>query len=248
MLPLNVVVGQIWGLAARILFCGWYSVSEGGHRISDKQKRTGWLLLGSKIRRVGLFIGICLLMGSTVILFQSSAQGMSSVVEKLPSVAGTSDGDAAALVNDAYILGSGDKVRVTVFGHEDLSGEFDIDGRGTIAMPLIGDIVLGGGDIRQGEAAVIGKLSPVYLKNPRVNLEVLNYRPFYILGEVKRPGSYPFVDGLTMIQAVALAGGFTYRAKKDDIELTRNDREKTTVMHSTPVLPGDVIDVPERYF
>ncbi len=150
-----------------------------------------------------------------------------------------------------YTTGSGDKIRINVFGHADLSGQFLIDGSGTISLPLIGDVRVGGMNVRQIEKAVYARLVPDYLKNPKVNVEVLNYRPFYILGEVKRPGSYPYVNGMTVITAVALGGGYTYRARENDIFITRAkdpSRKKLPAGKNTVVMPGDVVQVPERFF
>ena len=100
------------------------------------------------------------------------------------SAAVTPDGEPAG-----YTLGTGDKVRVTVFGEENLSGEFEIDSTGKISMPLVGDVRIGGLPPRDAEKAIADTLSQGYLANPRVNVEVLNYRPFYIIGEVNTPGS-----------------------------------------------------------
>ncbi len=150
-----------------------------------------------------------------------------------------------------YKLGSGDRIGVTVFRHPDLSGQFEIDGAGMIALPLIGGVAVGGLTLAQAEAAMVDALSPDYLKNPRISLEVLNYRPFYIIGEVKAPGSYPFVNGITVLNAVAIAGGFTYRARENRVTIIRADDpeyEKTRVTPDTVVLPGDMIEIPERFF
>ena len=112
----------------------------------------------------------------------------------------------------------GDQVRVTVFRHEDLSGEFEVDGEGFFAMPLVGEILSAGLTARQLENEIEIRLKGGgYLVNPQVSIEVLNYRPFYIIGEVNNPGSYQYVNGMTVINAVALAGGFSYRADQDDI-------------------------------
>jgi len=150
-----------------------------------------------------------------------------------------------------YMLGAGDEVRVTVFGQDDLSGTFQVDGSGTISLPLIGKVKAGGRTVRETEIAIVGRLKPDYLKNPRVSLEVMNYRPFYIIGEVKKPGSYPYVNGMTVVNAIALGGGYTYRARENNIYLTRakdQERKKQPASHDTLVLPGDIIEVPERYF
>jgi len=150
-----------------------------------------------------------------------------------------------------YRLGPGDSLRVTVFGHDDLSGTFEIDGGGNISLPLIGTVTAGGLNLRELERAIVDALKPDYLKNPRVNIQVTNYRPFYILGEVKSPGSYPYVSGMTVVNAVALAGGYTYRAKKNHVLITRaNDpeRRREKVPTTMVVLPGDIIRVEERFF
>ena len=150
-----------------------------------------------------------------------------------------------------YRLGTGDRLKITVFGHNDLSGTFEISGEGSISIPLIQTVMAKGLTLDQLEAAIIDKLRPDYLKKPNVSIEVLNYRPFYILGEVKKPGSYPFVNGVTIVKAIALAGGFTYRANKDEFLITRADdetRKKVSSSQNTIVLPGDIIQVKERFF
>ena len=159
---------------------------------------------------------------------------------------------AAAVADDSiYRLGNGDKIRVTVFGEEDLSGTFVVDGKGMVAMPLIGEVALGGLALREAERLVVEKLLDGFLKQPQVGIEVLNFRPFYILGEVKQPGSYPYVDGMTVLNAVALAGGFTYRANKERIVVTRaadSEQREQEVEPGVRVFPGDMIRIKERFF
>lgn len=160
-------------------------------------------------------------------------------------------GIQAQTLSDTYKLNTGDKIRVTVFGHPDLSGEFEIDAEGMVILPLIRSIEVKGRSARDVEEAIADALSPDYLKNPRVSAEILTFRPVYVLGEVERPGSYPYTNGLTVIESVALAGGFTYRARKKRITVTRGsdpDKEKIKVDANTVILPGDVIEVPERRF
>lgn len=150
-----------------------------------------------------------------------------------------------------YQLGSGDQIRVTVYGEEDLSGEFEIDGTGVVSLPLIGAVRVGGVELDRAESLIVEKLAGGYLISPRVSIEVLNYRPFYILGEVKEPGSYPFVNGMTILNAVALASGFTYRAQEKKITITREingAKTKLDANDETLVRPGDIIRVPERFF
>ena len=151
----------------------------------------------------------------------------------------------------AYRLGTGDKVRVTVFNEKDLSGDFDVNDQGLIALPLIGQVQVGGLTLSQSQELITQKYGKDYLVNPRINVEVLNYRPFFILGEVKNPGSYPFVNGMTVVNAVALAGGYTPRANKNHIVMKRAANPSAgeqEVPEDGTVLPGDIIRVPERFF
>jgi polysaccharide export outer membrane protein len=150
-----------------------------------------------------------------------------------------------------YRLGAGDQVRVTVFRHVDLSGDFQLDGEGYFAMPLVGEILGGGLSARQLESEIEKRLKEGgFLVNPQVGIEVLNYRPFYIIGEVNNPGSYQYVNGMTVINAVALAGGFTYRADQSDIVINRGGSQGPEVeaLLDSQVLPGDIINVTERFF
>jgi polysaccharide export outer membrane protein len=151
----------------------------------------------------------------------------------------------------AYKLGTGDKVHVIIFNEPDLSGDFDVNDRGLIALPLIGNIEVQGKTLSEVQALVTKRYEAEYLVNPRVSVEVLNYRPFFIIGEVRNPGSYPYVNGMTVINAIALAGGYTPRAAKDRILLKRTAGDaarEQRVPEDGAVLPGDVITVPERFF
>lgn len=148
-------------------------------------------------------------------------------------------------------LAPGDKVRMTVFGEEDMSGEFEIDSTGALAVPLVGEVQAKGLTPRDLEKRVAAKLNEGYLVNARVNIEVLNFRPFFILGEVNKPGSYPWANDMTVINAVALGGGYTPRAKVGSVTLRRaNDPERNEVVvpEETKIFPGDVIRVEERFF
>jgi polysaccharide export outer membrane protein len=150
-----------------------------------------------------------------------------------------------------YVLGTGDKLRVVVFGHEDLSGEFEIDSAGRLSLPLIRDVGAAGMTTEELAQSITARLKPDYLKNPKVNVEVINYRPFYIMGEVANPGSYPYVNDMTVLTAVAVAGGFTYRASKDKIYLVREsetEQERIRVTTETMLQPGDLVEVKERFF
>lgn len=176
-----------------------------------------------------------------------AALGAMVAVSGLPATAALAqEQDTKAL----YRLDTGDKLRITVFGEEELSGEFEVDDSGSISLPLIGEVPAATKSVRELERAVAKQLADGYLVNPRVSIEVLNYRPFYILGEVEKPGKYPYVNGMTVLNAVAVAGGYTYRARKEQIIVVRGGKngEEITARESTPVLPGDIVRVPERLF
>lgn len=150
-----------------------------------------------------------------------------------------------------YRLGAGDKLRIIVFGEDSLTGEFFVSGTGKISFPLIGDVDALGKTIPELQRAIEAKLADGYLKQPKVSAEVLNYRPFYILGEVMKPGEYPFTNGLTVLNAVATAQGFTYRADKHKVFIRRASTTEETsepLTPNTPVEPGDTIRIGERFF
>jgi len=160
-----------------------------------------------------------------------------------PPPAAAQDGD--------YLLGSSDKVRVTVYGEPTLSGEFFVTGSGVVSLPLIGEVKAAGLSLSQFQQAVQASLSDGYLKDPRVSAEVLTFRPFYILGEVSKPGTYPYTSGLTVMNAVATAGGYTYRADKKQVFVKRNgatEEQKLTLDPTVTVAPGDTIRIGERFF
>jgi len=158
--------------------------------------------------------------------------------------------DSARVIAD-YRMGSGDKIRVITFGEEALTGEFQVGGSGNVSLPLIGEVKAAGLTVPEFQKAVESALREGYLKEPRVSVEVLNYRPFYILGEVTKPGEYPYTNGLTVLNAVATANGFTYRANKGRVFIKRanGDKEEAYPLTSTtPVAPGDTIRIGERFF
>lgn len=150
-----------------------------------------------------------------------------------------------------YRLGNGDELRVVVFNEPELSGDFTVDGTGTISMPLIGTVQVAGLTLPQFQRTVEARLADGYLISPRVSAEVTSSRPYYILGEVNRPDQYTYSPGLTVMNAVAAAGGFTYRANRREVfirsegETGEREVELTT---TTPVQPGDTIRVGERIF
>jgi polysaccharide biosynthesis/export protein len=153
--------------------------------------------------------------------------------------------------SSSYVLGPSDRVRLKVYGEQDISGEYEVDTNGYISVPLAGRIKAAGLTTRQIEKSVAAALSKGLLRDPRVNAEVATYRPFFILGEVKKAGEYPYKAGLTVLDAVASAGGYTYRANESKVVIRRagsNVEETVALDAPVPVFPGDNIRVPERYF
>lgn len=151
----------------------------------------------------------------------------------------------------AYRLGSGDKVRVITFGEESLSGEFFVGSTGAVSLPLVGEVEAAGLTLPEFQSKLETALKNGYLREPRVSVEVLNYRPFYILGEVEKPGTYPYTSGLTVTNAVATAEGFTYRANQRRVFIKREGEtteREYPLTGDLPVAPGDTIRIAERFF
>ncbi len=150
-----------------------------------------------------------------------------------------------------YTLDNGDRLRIEVFGQRNLSNTYAVDGDGAISMPLIGPVEVRGLTTAQTEILLERKLGTRYLRNPNVTVEIQRHRPFFVLGEVARSGQFAFVSGMTAQTAIAIAGGFTPRANKKLIRVSRKWNKKI-VQFDAPltyqVLPGDTILVTERYF
>jgi polysaccharide biosynthesis/export protein len=150
-----------------------------------------------------------------------------------------------------YKLDAGDKLRVVVYGQEGLTNTYAIDAGGSITMPLIGHVPARGRSPAQLAAEISAKLRNGYIREPSVAVEVESYRPFFILGEVQAPGQYPYVPNMTVESAVAIAGGFSPRAKRDVVTLTHTDANgalRYVVPLGTSLAPGDTVDVGERWF
>jgi polysaccharide biosynthesis/export protein len=158
---------------------------------------------------------------------------------------------ASVSPTEEYVLGPNDRVRLKVYGETDITGEYEVDRNGFVSIPLAGHIRAGGLTTRQLERAIASALSKGIVRDPRVNVEVASYRNFYILGEVKKGGEYPYRLGLTVMDAVATAGGFTYRANENKAYLRRSGSSTEEVYSldaAVPIYPGDNIRIPERYF
>jgi len=158
---------------------------------------------------------------------------------------------AAGPAEGAYALDSGDKLRIVVFGQDGLTNSYGVDAAGSITMPLIGAVRARGLTVAELSAAIEARLRQGYIREPHVAAEIEAYRPFFILGEVSFPGQYPYVANMTAETAVAIAGGFSPRALRTQVDLSRSVRGQTvrsTVPVTTPLRPGDTINVSERWF
>jgi len=150
-----------------------------------------------------------------------------------------------------YRLGPNDHTRIIVYGQPTLTGEYVLDGNGVLSFPLIGNVQATGMSPTELQHTIATKLDPDYLVNPSVSVEVSTRRPFYVVGEVTKPGSYPFVTDMTVLNAVATAGGQTYRANMTAFYVKRLQNGHTVrvaATQETMLQPGDTVEVRERYF
>jgi polysaccharide export outer membrane protein len=189
-----------------------------------------------------------LVMAFGVIILAGCGSTLQTITANTTAPAATT---AALSVNDLYRLGPGDKLRIIVFGENELSGEFFVDDSGAIDLPLIGDVPATGVTVGEFEDRVVARFKEGYLRDPKVSIEVLNYRPFFIIGEVRNGGEYSYKSGLTIQDAVAMAGGFSYRANQKTVYIRRageNDEQVYDATQRVPISPGDNIRIPERFF
>jgi protein involved in polysaccharide export with SLBB domain len=150
-----------------------------------------------------------------------------------------------------YKIGVGDKLVISVFGEDQLKGEYAVNAQGAISFPLVGDVPAQGKSVTEFREELRTRLGAQYLKDPRLSVDVLNFRPVYILGEVTRPGEFPFVERMSVFALVAKAGGFTYRADQAYVYIrheTEADEQTIRLTSATSVQPGDTIRIPERRF
>jgi len=193
------------------------------------------------------FLRVCALALASLGLL--GAPVMAQVPEQAPAgVVGAAPSGAA--VAD-YRFGIADKVRLTVYNEPTLSGEFTVGSNGMLSLPLVGDLAVRGKSTSEVIKMVTTMLADGYLRDPRVSIDVLTYRPFFILGEVTKPGEYPYSNGLTVMNAVATASGFSYRASKQTVFIKRAGEtveKRYDLVPDLEVQPGDTIRIAERYF
>jgi polysaccharide export outer membrane protein len=180
----------------------------------------------------------------------ASASPRADVYAPAP-MAYTAAAPGSASHDASYRLDTGDKLRVMVYGQEGLTNTYAIDAGGSITMPLIGSVPARGRTPASLAAEISAKLRNGYIREPSVAVEIEAYRPFFILGEVAAPGQYPYVPNLTVESAVAIAGGFSPRARRDVVTLTHTDATgaaRVVVPLGTSLNPGDTVLVAERWF
>lgn len=185
------------------------------------------------------------------LVFLSACAGGPSASVSTEATKAAVDAAAATRGDVEYRLGTGDQLRLIVFGEDELSGEFVVGGAGAVSLPLIGEVSAEGLTLEEFRDAVVAKLSQGYLKDPSVSAEVLNYRPYFILGEVNAPGEYPFKEDLSVLNAVATAEGFSYRADTRRVFIKRTGavgEREYRLTTETKIQPGDTIRIPERFF
>ena len=213
----------------------------------------------SSLRRRGLltaFVALAACDGDTTPIVKDSGESLQLAPTNAPGAGprqgATATPGAAAGKDPDYRLGANDRLRITVFGQPTLTGEYTLDGNGVLSFPLIGNVPAEGVTTSQLQRAIAAKLEPDYLVNPNVSAEVVTRRPFYVIGEVLKPGNYSYVTGLTAINAVAMAGGFSRRARKNDFYIRRlapNGQMVRIEANSGAILqPGDTLEVRERIF
>lgn len=163
-----------------------------------------------------------------------------------------SQGVAAAYEHSTgYLIGAGDRLTIRVVGQPDLTGDYIVDGSGLISFPLIKSVKVGGLTAPQVRSLITARLKQGFLRKPAVSVQTTNLRPFFILGEVNQAGSFPYQNGMTVQNAIAIAGGYSARANQHDVMLTRKDANGTQTVKvpvTTQIYPGDIVFVRERWF
>lgn len=199
-------------------------------------------------RRHHLGLGLALVLSFPIGMTQGAAQTVPA-----PRISAANVAESASSVPGDYRFGPGDRLRITVYGETSLTGEYAVTSGGLISFPLIGDVEAGNRTRGEIQATIHDRLAAGYLHDPRVAVEVVDFRNFYVLGEVNKPGEYPYRPNLSLEQAVATAGGFTYRAShknilvrhnnEDSYHPVQNDRSSQLMLQ-----PGDTVKVGERFF
>jgi len=182
---------------------------------------------------------------------QAAGAARQSPAPQATPPAGPSPVTMAAALNQALADSLAADDRVVVFGEDNLSGTYDLDDSGSFSLPLAGHMTVNGKTARQAEAAIAARLADGLVTDPKVSVNIKRYRPIYVIGEVQRPGAYSSYGPTSVLNAVALAGGYTYRARNSMITVIRYGdaaHRAVPIGETDTVLPGDTISVPERWF
>ncbi len=203
------------------------------------------------LRSAGRALAACALLMLSVACQTGPDEELSSIdAPAAGQGAGEMVGNNVNLERD-YELGHNDLISVRVFGQDSLSGEHRINADGSISMPLLGDVPASGRTAGELTREITDRLRDGYLRDPQVSVQVVEYRPVFVVGAVKSPGSYEYMTGMTVLQAVAMAGGYSEEADTTKpVVVTRGSTSDVRRGHGTPstrVFPGDTIEVPERY-
>jgi polysaccharide export outer membrane protein len=181
----------------------------------------------------------------------SGAAPVTTDLSGTPALASYASAPPARDSGGPYLLGPGDRLRIKAYSDEQLNGEYEVNSSGYVSIPLAGEIKAAGLTTRKLERAIVARMKGKIARDPKITVEIATYAPFYIYGEVKKAGEYPFRPGLTVADAVATAGGLTYRANESKIYLRRADKpteQVVTLDRPVRVFPGDNIRVSERMF
>ena len=201
---------------------------------------------------------ICCVMGASFAMFSDTARandesnaGDPQVINAITASVEPNQACSNQEISNAYRLGTDDELSILVLGEKDLSGQYVVSETGTISVPLIGKVFVSGCTSEQVEDILHYKFADGYLANPSISIKISNFRPFYIIGEVQSPGKYDYAIDMNVLKAVAIAGGFTYRANKKEVKIIRassGNSEYQIFPIGSEVLPGDIVFIKERFF
>lgn len=215
-------------------------------RVHGKVKPGSAAILGNAA--IGGLIGAAVDVGSGSLLSLSPNWLKVTLV---PNATASTHPSQNSPVSQQYRIAKGDKVKINTFGEDRFSGEFVVHGDGKITFPLFGGVPAAGSTSDELAVTIASRLAPDYLREPQVTAEVISFRPVHILGEVAKPGQYPYVEGMTMYALIAQAGGHSYRANRNYVYVRRDGytaEHRIQVLSGTPVQPGDTIRIPQRIF
>jgi protein involved in polysaccharide export with SLBB domain len=173
------------------------------------------------------------------------------VVVAMDPIATTSASAPIAITSPSTRIQVGDRIKVTVYGEDNLNGVYDVDAAGNVSLPLAGTIRAAGRSKLDLEREITRRYRSDFLQDPKVTVDHASSRPFYVMGEAEKPGEYPYRHGLTVISAIATAGGATYRASRSHVLIQHAGHTawiQYPLLPEVPVAPGDIIRLPERYF